>query len=367
MEYLATIIFISPLAILKALTAKHDLLTIPWVEVYKKPIYFGGIKEIKRGAIYLVAWIIASVTISLIVAFTLKNSSEIAKYVYDYIGYDNENAGTAGLITIVVFNIALYLHLVSKTKYIVKKRIKDLPPTISNKKINKPENYEMPDNKKEAIRFLLRKIYYLVPYLLSHIYRFFYCESSHLVHGAARLTFDKYGKEIILNFFESHLANSKDSDLAKLSTSLIDAKMEGYDRALALLEMKIELKGYNSTNKYIQNYIKKLRAESQFEIERRSSIRKQPALIKEIKFINSGTSHLGTIPEYCSDFSGLYLATKTSINPNQVITLVVGDQMCEAIIVHKNVLTTYQKTYSGCGVKITSENAKSILSEQLCA
>jgi len=373
MEYEVSLVAILFLSILVALTAKYNLLTVPWIEVIRKPKYFGGKKERDRGFIYLAAWITCSLVLSALITFTLKNSSGIAKSIYGFIGYDNPSAGSAGLITTVLFNVIIYLFLVNKTKHVLREESENPPEHLLKNNISNAEDEEIMKSKSAAIRVLFRKLYYFIPSLLAHVFRYFYFESNHLVQGVARLTFDKYGKETILGFFQSHIDNSRlkqdsrKSKITELSDALIKAKMDDYDRALALLEKKIEIKGYFSTKKFINNYIEKVRKERQFDKDRRSSPRIQAKQKKQIKFTNGDGEFQALVPEYSEDCCGVYLATAVAINMNQPIKILIDKHSFELKVIHKNVLISCHKTYSGCGAKIVDDSKKGLLSDFISA
>ncbi len=359
MEYKISLLVIFLLSILTALTAKYNFITVPWFELLKKPKYLGGRKGIKRGVIYLVLWIVASLLLSTLITFTLLNSGWIAKSVYSYIGYNNPKAGSSGLITTVIFNIAIYLFLVNKTKRVLREEADNPPDDLLSVSVLKEDD----DNKSRAatVHRILRRMYYYVPNLLAHIYRYFYMESNHLIQGAARLTFDDYGKETILNFFDSHIENSKSkpnrkkSPVQELSEALKRANIDGYDRALALLEMKIEVKGYFSTRKYIDNYMEKIKKEPQYEDDKRSSPRIQVRYKKSVEFTSGDGNFSAIVPEYSKNFKGIYLSTDASVNVNQPITLVFKDKKVRLKVVHKNALTSCEKRYSGFGAVLIEE------------
>jgi hypothetical protein len=370
MEYHVSLTAILILAILTALTAKHNLLTIPWIQVLRNPDYFGGWKEIRRGSLYLVSWSVSSLLIAFVITYILMNSTEFVRLLYKYVGYDNPSAGTPGLITITFINIAFYLYLVNKTKHVLRKEAKAPPPSdieSAEHQSEPDESDESTSNRIQFIPFILRKSYYLMPSLLAHIYRFFYFESSHLVVGAARMMFDDYDKDIILNFFESHTKRSKRSYIAKLSASLQEKNLEDYGRALALLVAKIELKGYYSTKKYIDNFIDMLCSDHHTRKDLRQFDRAFAKTPIHLEFSKGGNSYTGAIVQYSLDLGGLYIETQIPINKNCKVVLAMNGEAIEATVRNTKPLICcpHRRVIRGRGLLIDSEDHKRVLRNHL--
>lgn len=201
MEYVYSTVIIILFSIYCALTARYSFTSIPWLDVLRQPERYGGGGEKSRLFQYLLCWVLMSCTYSLACTYILKTISP--KTLYSILGLDSPSVGVAGLSTILFFNVSTYLFFVNKTKHYLRKKRDNFPVTLLD---DAPPESEVTSavssdidsgNAMEMLKSTLasssRQLFYIIPRIFSHIYKYFYLECEHFVLSASLNLADYYG------------------------------------------------------------------------------------------------------------------------------------------------------------------------------
>ena len=361
LDYAVSAGIIAILAVASAFMARYPLHVIPWLHVLKNPSEFGSPKQHQQSMLVLLSWVITSVFISFVITYSMKNTTPLVKTLYASIGYDNQSGGTPGLISIVFVNIVFYLYLNARIKFnFILNRLKFPKRLLDHKETGESNKNTESLQKNETINSHIKKIfstvYNAIPGFLSNqFYEFFHTRAGQIADVLAKSLLKHHGVENILAFFRYHTARCNNQSNKKIFLALQEGETEGYIKALNLLLLKIELKGFYATENYISDYLKLGKVNN--GVHKR---RKQQRLVATPPLqINYKTeTALGTslIKDYSEDGSGCLLDKCDQAEIDKPLSLEINHEWHIVRPRHKN---------TGCGIYIENETTKSLFLEEI--
>lgn len=362
---MATVAVIA-ISFISALTARYNLSVIPWFTVLRKPRLSGSTDEFRRLWTHLFGWIVVSACFALIAVYLLQYLSFFSQYISEVFNIGDSDGGGVGIFASTFFTTWIYMFLVRKTRYLLKKQSERLPKEL----LGESEKYDTPSKKKfmsmgsldlssnGLVPASLRAGFYYVPRLLTVPYRYFYEEVDHLVNGSARLLLDKYGPEQTLGFFQRHIHNHENENLTLTRDKLVEKGLEGHELAIPLLIWKIKSRGFFLTRNYIDHYILDVPSKRYSGPDKRKSLRLPLVDCKPLLYITGGRKLSGHLSEYSEDGVGWFVATDAPINVSSRVKFEIDNNIYEALVAHTNILTSRDNHNVGFAIHVDDAEAQ---------
>lgn len=345
-------------AIVIALSARFQLLGVPWLSILLQPQYFGGLGYVMRGLGILLVWVLCANVICFAVAYSIK-------YLVYPVGELYRLAGSAhqpdpGPITIAAFSIIFYMYVCHGTREYTK-IISENPPghAIFSEKSEAQVASQIMATGERPLRLsgLLTLTTCALPYLLFHIYSYFYYESGVLIHGWLQKLLDDYGTDVVAKFFEQHPSSSNHALAQEMNEvkSRFDSESDNIAKAECLLLTKLRYKSYSITKCYLENFIR--RANNQVGQELRTSPRAFPDKPMTAELTIDGASGKGKIIEHSVSWIGCYLSTRLHLKISDDVTVSVDGKLYQGKVVHRNCMQKNNRIYKGFGIALSTNGA----------
>lgn len=361
--YISLCIFVT--AAYTAMSARWDIMEIPWYKFVRYPSYFGGRDHLLIGLGLFFVWCALSVGFGLLLAWLVKSSAPTIQAIYRNIGYDDFESGHAGLATLLFTTWVSYIYIVHRTYRITDEHIK---------KIQRSDDYDTVGSlsfvtlltsyidshrdKKLGLPFTLTLD--IIPLFLASYYNHFYDSSGILIRGCANLLHEKYGSHTIIKFYDFHKRNAADQRQFKQIDDAISRCVRGStDHVRTILCGDIGIKGYRGVQWSINNYVKQRSDEQRTDPERRIE-RTFFASRAKMRCLNSGYKIKGEIVSCSNDGSGLFVSLQKPLHTNRPIRLRIEKLTgwFSIDVVHAEATYVKNRVVSGYGVKVKSEGAR---------
>lgn len=337
-----------------ALTARFPLFSVPWLNVIFEPFRYGGASQVALGTGIFILWLVAGNLICLAFAYALSNIALPIQKVYDFVGSDHQ--ADPGAFTIAGLTTVYYLFLCAATKKYTE-NISNNPPVpeiLSEENTRKIEETFL---KKIDSPLGLPKLVTLgtlaLPYLLHHIYSYFYFGSGILIDGLFNKLLDDFGSENVAKFFDQHPASTNrylDREMQAIRSRFElepDRELETH----CLLMAKLRHKNYHVTKCHLENYIRRSHSSGD-QVNQRAFERIFLNKALNASITTESSEARCKIIERSAQWVGCYLSTKLRLQENEECTVDINGYLYRGKVKHRNCMHKNKKIYRGYGVQL---------------
>jgi len=350
MEYYIIFLVISFWAVYSALVARMNITEIPFYQIFRHPEYFGGFPAMRRYSWWLFVWIVIANATALCIIQILKLASIPVGKAYDLIGYESPSGGEAGLITMLIFTVALYNYMVRKSHRIVF----ELTSEVHNNVLSGKTGFDEPS--KPILNFkkpkeLLNILFYLLPNLYAQVYLFFYRECHNIIaNGCLQYVCEHYGHERILSFHAQCLCSQTNhAQFLDIQQTLDSLPRDDKAYVHVIVTALIRIRGFHNAIVEIENYLTSTSLEFTSNDIRETSRYRFVKPIK-VKYINGKTHGKGVLYDWSEN--GCFMAVNKRVCVNEPVELKIAKKTFRGQHIHRNAQVFNGKVIRGIGLEM---------------
>lgn len=290
---------------------------------------------------------------------------------------------SAGLTTLLSLTLLLYILTVLRTRNLASLISRKMP--LDRSRTAGSFDYETiissyidairPKNKAAYPFMFFKIIINLTPLFFMPFYLVFYKSYGLILRGCTNLLLERYGDATIVAFYEFHRKYpidyiSRHHPILKELDKLVLSCLSNDACAAAILNGKIQVRGYCCTKDYLNNFLKRRTMKTiADEHDKRGCKRyvfcgwlskRRP----KISCGDNGGNIKGEIVECSSDGSGVYIATRTAladINQPLKIYLKKLQKAVGGKVMHRQPLHRRNNPVFGYGIQISQDDRTIVL------